>query len=134
MPADSRLPSEPGDSISYDRASRTLKILTGASAGRVTFSFDGSGSMLTLEAADGRVAARGRSHPAKEAPSTFSFHHNKQKGVFVVTGADGKVQHFRDNPTRYLLVEPDPETGEVKPLTDNGKPVCVYLCREEREV
>jgi hypothetical protein len=60
MPSDSKLPSEPGDTISYDRASRTLRIQTGASAGRVTYSFDGSGRMLTLETEDGRVAAGAR--------------------------------------------------------------------------
>ena len=39
-----------------------------------------------------------------------------------------------DNPTRFLCVEPDPETGAMRPVTKRGRPVYLYLCREEREV
>jgi hypothetical protein len=90
--------------------------------------------MLTLETEDGRVAAVARGQAARERPAAFRFHHNKQKRLFILTGAGGEAQHFRDNPTRYLLVEPDPESGEMRPMTEHGKPVCVYLCREEREI
>ena len=41
----------------------------------------------------------------------FAFEHDEQRRLFVLKRLDGKVEHFRDNPTRYLVVEPDPETG-----------------------
>ena len=63
----------------------------------------------------------------------FTFEHDKQKRLFVLTGPDGKTEHFRDNPTRHLMVEPDPETGEMRPVIEHGQPAYVYLCREERE-
>jgi hypothetical protein len=37
-------------------------------------------------------------------------------------------------PIRHLVVEPDPETGELKPVVERGSPTYLYLCREEREV
>jgi hypothetical protein len=69
-----------------------------------------------------------------EPPSpAFQFNHDKAKRLFVLTWPDGKTEHFRDNPMRQLVVEPDPVTGELRPAIKNGQPVFVYLCREERE-
>ena len=48
--------------------------------------------------------------------------------------ADGTVEVWRDNPARFLCVEPDPETGAMRPVVQLGRPVYLYLCREEREV
>ena len=67
-------------------------------------------------------------------PRVFSFDHDRAKGLFTITKADGATEHFRDNPARYLVVEPDPETGDLRPSVKNGKPVYLYLCREQREV
>ncbi len=64
----------------------------------------------------------------------FRFEHDSQKRVFVLTAPDGKTEHFRDNPTRHLVVEPDPETGAMRPVIKCGEPTYIYLCREEREV
>jgi hypothetical protein len=61
----------------------------------------------------------------------FTFEHDKEKRLFVLTGADGKTEHFRDNPTRHLLVEPAPISGRLRPVIKNGKPAYIYLCREE---
>jgi hypothetical protein len=47
---------------------------------------------------------------------------------------DGKTEYFRDSPARQLMVEPDPQTGEMRPVTKRGQPVYAYLCREEREL
>jgi hypothetical protein len=69
----------------------------------------------------------------KPEPPFFTFEHDKQKGIFILTGPDGKTEHFRDNPARHLLVEPDPETGAMRPVIKRGKPSYLYLCREERE-
>ena len=66
-------------------------------------------------------------------PDQFTFEHDKQKRLFLLTGKDGKVERFRDNPVRQLVVEPDPETGEMRPVTVLGKPTYIYLCREDRE-
>ncbi len=37
------------------------------------------------------------------------------------------------NLARQLMVEPDPVTGELRPVTNRGWPVYMHLCREERE-
>jgi hypothetical protein len=72
--------------------------------------------------------------PAQPQAEQFQFEHDTQKRLFVLTGPDGKTEHFRDNPTRYLAVEPDPETGAMRPVITGNKATYIYLCREEREV
>jgi hypothetical protein len=66
--------------------------------------------------------------------AAVGFEHDPQKGIFRLERADGEVEVFRDKPARYLVVEPDSETGEMKPVVKRGRPVFLYLCREEREV
>jgi hypothetical protein len=51
-----------------------------------------------------------------------------------LTWPDGRTERFRDNPARQLVVEFDRKTGEPRPVTTNGRPVYMYLCREEREI
>jgi hypothetical protein len=72
-----------------------------------------------------------------ELPSpAFQFNHDKEKRLLVLSWPDGKTEHFRDNPIKQLVVEPDPDstTGELRPAIKNGQPVFVYLCREQREM
>jgi hypothetical protein len=71
---------------------------------------------------------------ALECPPSFRFAHDKEKRLFVLTWPDGRVERFRDNAARQLMVEPDPETGALRPVIKRGEPVYVYLCREEREL
>jgi hypothetical protein len=66
-------------------------------------------------------------------PRHFSFAHDHARGLITLTTADGRTERFRDNPVRYLVVEPNPQTGELQPAAKHGRPVYVYLCREERE-
>jgi hypothetical protein len=70
---------------------------------------------------------------APECPPSFSFAHDKEKRLFVLAWPDGRIERFRDNPARQLMVEAEPETGELRPVIKYGEPVYVYLCREERE-
>ena len=70
----------------------------------------------------------------EQEPTGFSFTHEQAKGLFVLTARDGNVARFRDKPTRFLVVEPDPETGKLRPAVKYGEPVYLYLCREEREL
>jgi len=35
---------------------------------------------------------------------SFTFEHDKGKGVFRLTDAEGKAEYFRDKPARYLVV------------------------------
>jgi len=65
---------------------------------------------------------------------SFTFEHDKEQRAFRLTDAEGKVEYFRDNPARYLVVERDLETGEMRPATQHGKPKVIYLCREDREL
>jgi hypothetical protein len=69
----------------------------------------------------------------EEWPALFTFTHDTAKGVFVVTNRDGTTERFRDNPARHLVVEPHPETGEMRPAVKYGRPVYIHLCREQRE-
>jgi hypothetical protein len=64
---------------------------------------------------------------------SFTFEHDKEKHVFRLSDAHGNTACFRDRPARYLIVEPDPQTGGMRPATKYGKPQFLYLCREGRE-
>jgi hypothetical protein len=70
--------------------------------------------------------------PGEESPPT-QVDHDREKKLFRITGTDGKTEYFRDAPVRFLVVEPDPRTGEMKPAMLGGRPKYLYLCREERE-
>jgi hypothetical protein len=82
---------------------------------------------------DGTGAVTTYVYTIEDYPRAFNFNHDARNGVFVVTMADGTEERFRDNPTRHLLVEPDPDTGEARPVAKRGRPAYVWLCREERE-
>jgi hypothetical protein len=60
--------------------------------------------------------------------------HDMARGLLALTYPDGTVEHFRDKPTRYLVVEPDRDTGALRPIMVGSKAQYLYLCREEREV
>ena len=66
--------------------------------------------------------------------SEYTFEHDKEKGVFRLRWSDGEVEVFRDKPVRHLVLEPDPETGEFRPVVKRGRPAYLHLSREEREV
>ncbi len=89
-----------------------------------TFVFDSRDQLLSVDYGDGRG-------PTPPVPR-FDWEHLADKRLFALT-EDGKTEYWRDNPTRYLVVEPDPETGMMKPATTHRKPVYLWLCREERE-
>ncbi len=72
-------------------------------------------------------------YEVREAPRHFSFDHDRTRGLYVVTQPDGTTELFRDNPVRYLVVEPDPQTGELRAASKDGRPVHVYRWREQRE-
>ena len=102
----------------------------------VTYTYDASGRLIDRREASASAFATAPDDAAVEATSLtlFAFEHDKQKRLFILKRPDGKVEHFRDNPARQLLVEPDPETGEMRPVIQRGQPVYLYLCREEREL
>jgi hypothetical protein len=67
------------------------------------------------------------------APPPVRFEHDPAARVYRLTAPDGTVETFRDGPTKYLRLEPDPETGAMRPVTKRGRPVYLYLAREDRE-
>ncbi len=89
--------------------------------------YDERGNVADVVRQDGRAPAT-TAAPARR----FHWEHLPEKRLFALT-ADGKTEYWRDNPTRYLVVEPDPATGEIKPVLKWGRPVYLRLCREERE-
>jgi hypothetical protein len=101
------------------------------------FDDDGTGLSETLEdTRDDRSFITTYTYTYRIEPrsTSFQFAHDKEKGLFTLTWPDGKIESFRDNPARQLVVEPDPETGELRPATRHGDPVYFYVCREEREL
>jgi hypothetical protein len=68
-----------------------------------------------------------------ERRDEFTFSHNQAKGEYLLSVPDGTVERFRHIPARYLVAEPDPNSGSIGPAVRHGLPVYLYLCREQRE-
>jgi hypothetical protein len=104
-----------------------------------TYSYD-SGDRLTVlgaPAGQGPQPTAAPSEPRPENEKTappWTFEHDKPKGIYRLTWSDGETDVFRDNPTLYLVIEPDSKTGEMKPVLTRGWPTLLYLVRQEREV
>jgi hypothetical protein len=62
--------------------------------------------------------------------SPMQIDHDRERRLFEIIGPDRKMTEFHDRAVRSLVVEPDPETGELKPVVVQGKPKVIYLCRE----
>ena len=101
---------------------------------RITYTYDSNNRLLMTSERITSVRITTYNEPAEPPAERFKFEHDTQKRLFMLTAPDGKTEHFRDNPTRYLVVEPDPGTGEMRPVLMYGAPAYIYLCREEREV
>src|SRR5262249_36978520 len=65
--------------------------------------------------------------------AAFTIDHDTVKGVFRLTDALGNTECVGDKPGRYLIVEPDPQTGGMRAVRKLGQPQFIYLCREDRE-
>ncbi|MGO9466932.1 MAG: hypothetical protein ACLQVF_22550 [Isosphaeraceae bacterium] len=89
--------------------------------------YDGRGNVADVVRQDGRAPAT-----TSAAARRFRWEHLLEKRLFALT-ADGKTEYRRDSLTRYLVVEPDPTTGTIKPVLKWGRPVYLLVCREERE-
>jgi len=102
----------------------------------VTYTYDGNGRLTWIEDGDGPMShlAPISAEQLEPRATAYRFEHDKTKGVFRLTGPDGSTECFRDHPTRFLVVEPDAQTGEMSPALKRGRPTYLYLCREEREV
>jgi hypothetical protein len=68
----------------------------------------------------------------------WGWEHLPDKRLYALTEPEGEgdrnTEYWRDYPIRYLVVEPEPETGKLRPSLKHGKPVYLWLCREEHEV
>ena len=80
-----------------------------------TYTYDPEGRLVSVEA---------------PTPPGSSWEHDEAKRVFRVTEPDGKVIEFHDRAQRFLVVAPDPQTGELSPVPSWGAPKIIYLCRE----
>jgi hypothetical protein len=97
------------------------------------FAYDGRPRLVEMRTAGERgCGAVYRREPP--APYRLESHHPPDGRLHART-AEGDTEHWRDNPTRYLLAEPDGESekGMMKPVLKHGRPVYPWLCREERE-
>jgi hypothetical protein len=110
----------------------------------ITYTYDASGRMQAMSASDpspdearlpfdmARASEPGWLRPGEENPPP-RIEHDREKKLYRITDHDGKTDVFRGEPVRFLVVEPDSKTGELKPVTYGGQPRYLYLCREERE-
>ena len=107
--AEARRPSDPSDPGGADAPARwQAPVCFDATPGVVTYTYE-----------------------VREAPGQFSFDHDRAKGLYVVTQPDGTTELFRDNAVRYLVVEPDPQTGELRPAVKYGR--CISTCAASSE-
>jgi hypothetical protein len=60
---------------------------------------------------------------------TATCDHDRDKRLFRLTEPDGKTTEFHDRAVRCLVVEPDPETGEMEPVMRRGRPKVICLCK-----
>jgi hypothetical protein len=59
--------------------------------------------------------------------------HDPEKRCLRLTRPDGTTTSFRDQPVRFLVVEPDSNSGKLRPAVSMGKAKVVYLCPEIAE-
>jgi hypothetical protein len=117
-----------------------------SSLGAITYTYDSSGRLQEVRGPMGsewrapdssnegsRTSAPQLLGLAATAPF-FECEHDNELGVFRLKRPDAETEVFRARPVRYLVVKPDSETGETKPVVRRGSPTYVYLCREEREI
>ena len=98
------------------------------------YTFGRHGALLaTEELTEEQARERDRRRAEAVEMPPFRFEHDPAAPAFRITKADGTVEVFRDNPVRYLCVEPDPETGAMRPVMRRGRPVYLFLCREDPE-
>jgi hypothetical protein len=105
----------------------------------VTFRYESENRLTAISGDRGADPSKSLDLPQErlgyeQRTAPFRFERDAQKGIFRLEWADGVVEVFRDKPARHLVVEPDAETGEMKPVLKRGRPAYLYLCREEREV
>jgi hypothetical protein len=94
------------------------------------YSYDSTGTVITYSYTVAEPVDAGE---ASVSPP-YTFEHDRDKGVYRLAWSDGEVEVFRDKPTRYLVVEPGRQPGELRPVITRGYPTYLYICREEREV
>jgi hypothetical protein len=99
-----------------------------------TYTYNNGRLIAIADAAGRRELPADPADPTSPPPASFTLAHDPEKRVLLLAGPDAKTEVFRDNPTRYLSVAPDPQTGEMKPVTKHGKPTYLWLCREERDI
>ncbi len=60
----------------------------------------------------------------------FRVKHDRKKHVLRIAGPDGETAEFEDEPARFLVVQADAKTGEIRPSLIGGEPSVMLLCRE----
>lgn len=100
----------------------------------VTYSCDDAGRPTGVGVSEPASPVREPEPRPQPAAAPFQWEHDRDQGLFRITGPQGRVEAFRDKPVRHLVVEPDPQTGAWRPILTRGRPTYLYLAREEQEV
>jgi hypothetical protein len=66
----------------------------------------------------------------RRQPPTAACVRDRGKRLFRVSEPDGTTTEFHDRAVRFLVVEPDVDTGELVPVTERGEPKVIHLCKE----
>jgi hypothetical protein len=69
-------------------------------------------------------------YPCPERAIPDRVEHDPERRALRLTRPDGTAIAFRDQPVRFLVVEPDPQSGKLRPAISMGKAKVVYLCPE----
>jgi hypothetical protein len=84
--------------------------------------------MVSLRRGAGLTTTYTYSCPEPANPDRLE--HDPEKRALRLTRPDGTTIAFRDKPVRFLVVEPDPKSGKLRPALSMGKAKVMYLCPE----
>jgi hypothetical protein len=87
---------------------------------RVTYVYDAQNRLSVPAERDHCFETTTYTYSVEALAPSFTFVHDKQERLFILKWPDGKTEYFRDSPARQLMVEPDPQTGEMRPVTKRG--------------
>jgi hypothetical protein len=82
----------------------------------------------TSQQEDCTITTYSYSYEEPPAEPEWLVQRDPEKGTLQLTGPDGKTEVFRGRVLRYLEVEVDQQSGELRPVIRDGRPriLCLY--------
>jgi hypothetical protein len=95
-----------------------------------TYVYDGYGHLLHVDEAPRTLARLAELEAELKRKPKVEITRDPARHVIKITGRDGKTALFEDKPTRYLVMDRNPETKALEPVIISGQPLYYYLARE----